>query len=279
MALLLVLFGVEKAAADELSTQLAIKTQHVAGNVYEGTIPLTIFRPFGQGPFPAIVLSHGRPESTQRSRMGRVKLSSASTTLLGLGYVVIVPTRTGYGSAGGPDLEFTVSCEAPRYAPALAAAADQIAAAVAFARSQQYVLPEEILLIGHSVGGAATIAAASRGLPGVQAAVAFNSGYGGRSDRPGEPCAPDDLKTAFASYGATQRPAPVLWIHTEDDRVISMEHEKEWFAAFSAAGGSGEFRAFPAQGPDSHYWFSADPAGWRNSVRDFLAKHTGQATP
>lgn len=257
--------------ADELVAAVPVSTRDAYGAIVKAEMPVTIFRPPGPGPFSAVVLSHGRPASAKRPGMGRVKLSSVTMTLLGMGIVVVVPTRIGYGVAGGQDPEFTVSCEKPRYPEALSAVADQIAAAVAYTRGLEYIDPERIFLVGHSVGGAGTVAAAVRHLPGVRAAVAFNSGHGGRpQSNPGEPCAPQALKSTFAQYGSVHNAVPVLWVQTEGDRSFSMAHARTWFGAFVASGGQGVFLTYPASREDSHNWFEQQPAQWREAVHSFF---------
>ena len=60
-------------------------TRDAYGAAVEAEMPVTVFRPPGPGPFLAVVLSHGRPSSAQRQSMGRVKLASVTTVLLGMG--------------------------------------------------------------------------------------------------------------------------------------------------------------------------------------------------
>ncbi len=271
LLILLACVLVSRASAEELQATVPVTTRDAYGAVVEAGMPVTVFRPSTAGRLAAVILSHGRPGPAQRGRMGRVKLSSVSTTLLGMGLVVIVPTRIGYGIASGPDPEFTVSCEQPRYFEALAAVADQISAAVSYARSLPFVDPDRVFLVGHSVGGAGTVAATVRNLPGVRASVAFNSGHGGRPlHHPGEPCAPGVLQSAFAKLGSAHSAIPLLWIHSEGDRTVSMAHAQNWFNAFATAGGRGEFRAFPAYRDDSHEWFASQPGQWRDTVRAFF---------
>lgn len=257
--------------AEEIVAKVPVTTHDAYGAVVEAEMLVTVFRPSQSDRLPAVVLSHGRPPLMQRQTMGRVKLSSVSTTLLGMGFVVVVPTRIGYGVAGSLDPEFTVSCEQPRYLEALSAVADQIAAAATYARTLPYVDPDRLFLVGHSVGGAGTVAATARSLPGLRAAVAFNAGHGGRPQQhPGEPCAPEALKSTFRQYGTTHSSVPLLWIHTDGDHSFSLEHARNWFDAFSQAGGRGTFLAFPAARGDSHEWFASQPAQWREAVQAFF---------
>ncbi|WP_298209858.1 alpha/beta fold hydrolase [Acidovorax sp.] len=259
------------ALAIESFATIPIKTTGPTGATVQAEMPVTVFQPIGQGPFPAVILSHGRPALLLRQTMGRVKLSSVATAFLGEGFVVIVPTRIGYGMAKGPDVEDSVSCEEPRYSDTFAASADQIAAAAAFARTLPYVDPERLLLVGHSMGGAGTIAAGVRNLPGVRAVISFNGGQGARLSNPGEPCRPDVLLKTFAALGKVKSPVPQLWIHTENDRQFSAAHARSWFSAFSEAGGTGELKVFPAYRDDGHLWFQNEPIAWLSTVRTFTA--------
>jgi dienelactone hydrolase len=261
------------ASGVELTSSVPVKTRDAHGQAVTADLTLTVFRPPGGGPFPAVVLNHGRPGPTARQAMGRVKLSSVTTAFLGQGFVVVVPTRIGYGVAQGPDVEFSLSCDRPAYAASFAAAADQVQAAVTFARALPYVDPERLLLVGHSMGGAATITAAARNLPGVRAAVSFSGGQGARATTPGEPCGADVLKETFAGYGAMKSPIPQLWIHTENDRQFSLARASEWFSAYQHAGGQGQLQVFPAFRDDGHWWFASEPHAWMPAVKRFFDTH------
>ena len=111
----------------------------------------------------------------------------------------------------------------------------------------------------------------SRELPGVRAAVAFNSGHGARTQsNPGEPCGSEALRATFAQYGSVHSHVPVLWIQTEGDRSFSLANARSWFGAFFVAGGRGAFRTYPASHEDSHDSFALAPAQWRETVHDFF---------
>jgi dienelactone hydrolase len=259
--------------AEEFVATIPVVTRDARGDQVAADMIVTVFRPAGDGPFPAVILSHGRPGELQRAQMGRAKLSSVTTAFLMQGFVVAVPTRVGYGRTGGVDVEFSLSCEQPRYRETFSAAADQIAATSKYLRALPYVDPELLFLVGHSVGGAATVAAAVRDLPGVKAAVAFAAGQGARASSPGEPCGSSVLTNTFATYGATKSAVPQLWIHTENDRQFSAAHAREWFSTFQAAGGQGELRMFPAYREDGHWWFEREPSAWMPAVLQFFRAH------
>ena len=125
--------------------------------------------------------------------------------------------------------------------------------------------------MGLSFGGATAITVASLDPPGVQGAVNFAGGAGGNPiDRPQNPCSQPALKRLFAGYGKTAR-MPTLWIYSENDQYFGPALPREWFAAFKASGGVGEFAPFPPVGSNGHYMFSRAPALWQPRVREFLA--------
>jgi dienelactone hydrolase len=259
------------AHAAEIVVQVPVSTFDTQGHAVNGSIPVTIYRPIGTGRYPVVIVSHGRPGLPgERQRMGRVRLSNVTATLLGLQMVVIIPTRLGYGAAGSSDPEYSVSCEDPQYQRAFAAGADQVGAVVRLARTLDFVDPDRIFLMGHSVGGGVTATAATRHLPGVRAAVNFSGGHGGNLLRPGEPCRADVLQDTFASLGSVHAPVPQLWIYVDNDEYIASRYAKQWFDAFVAAGGHGEFKMVPHR---NHAWFARDPIEWRGLVMEFFEKN------
>lgn len=259
------------ATAGETVVELSVATHTSAGEAVEGKMPLTVYVPPGAGPFPAVVVSHGRPGTrAERDRMSRVRMASVAATLLGRNFVVLIPTRLGYAANSKHDPEFFVSCAAPRYPEAFAAGADQVAAAVRHAQSLPQVDPQRIFLIGHSVGGGVTASAASRGLPGVRAAAIVSAAHGGREGAP--PCRDDLLKDTFRSFGAVAGGAPLLWMYVENDEWVPAASARAWFDAYTAAGGRGEFRLVGAQ-RNAHFWFLAEPGQWVQDVIEFFGRH------
>ncbi|MCE2907968.1 MAG: hypothetical protein ACK5Y8_13900 [Betaproteobacteria bacterium] len=62
-------------------------------------------------------------------------------------------------------------------------------------------------------------------------------------------------------------------MYVENDQWSGPVYPRQWFDAFQAAGGQGEFVLFPPNGKDGHGLFTQDPAAWRPTVLDFLRKH------
>ncbi|MDO9166640.1 MAG: hypothetical protein Q7U13_11100, partial [Rhodoferax sp.] len=57
---------------------------------------------------------------------------------------------------------------------------------------------------------------------------------------------------------------------TENDQWMGPKYPREWFDAFKAKGGVGEFVLFPPNGKDGHGLFSNAPDVWRPRALEFL---------
>lgn len=222
-------------------------------------------------PYPALVLNHGRaPDARGRAALGRAKYSEVSDWLARLGFIVAVPTRVGYGVTGGDDVEDTGECSRKNYPPGYQAAAVQTMAVLEMLRARSDVARDRGIVMGQSFGGTTAITVAAMNPPGIQATINFAGGGGGNpATRPGMPCAPERLERLFADYGRSAR-IPTLWIYTENDEYMGPTHPKEWFDAYRAAGGMGEYTRFPPYGRGGHGLFTLSPETWRDRVVEFL---------
>ena len=97
------------------------------GALHKGEFVLTTFKPDGPGPFPAVVVSHGRHGSPKaRAEFGPAEYGARSWmyhywTLRG--FAVLAPTRIGYG-VSGTDVDPETprgSCNSLDFAPAVRA--------------------------------------------------------------------------------------------------------------------------------------------------------------
>lgn len=207
----------------------------------------TVFYPEGEGPFPVAVLNHGTPWGDQRRRaMGRWLQPEPINALVERGFVVVVPMRQGFGATGGKYKAGIGSCADPKFYGGSLRAAEDIVAAVQHVRTLSSVDDSRILLIGHSAGGIASIAAASMRPEGVRAVMNFSGGRGGGqpSSQRGVPCFPDRMADAIGRYAKTVD-VPVLWFYAENDSFFGPEVVRSWFDAFAKSGGQGELAFVP----------------------------------
>ncbi len=245
------------------------------GKTISGDQLVTTFRPAGPGPFPLVVISHGR-NSEKRSEYKRERYESAARYFVRKGFAVAAPLRLGYGElAALGDPEDSVSCGNPRYATAIGAAAQQIIDVARYMAAQPDIDAQRIVLVGVSVGGISTIAATATHMPGQVAAINFAGGHGGSPDRhPGEPCQPNALRSLYGDWAAANAKAgpatPTLWIYAENDHYFSPQYARRWAEAYREAGGAVDLQVVAPHGEDGHKLFGAGNEVWQPLADEFL---------
>jgi dienelactone hydrolase len=256
----------------EETIKVPVKLTDAYGKAIAQDILVTVFfEDTAPKPYPVLVLGHGRaPEPEKRAAMGRVRTSANSRWLARLGFMVAVPTRVGYGDSGGEDVEDTGECKRKNYPPGYAAAAEQTLQVLEFMRRRPDTAKDRSVIMGQSFGGTTAITVAAMNPPGVQASINFAGGGGGNPlTMPQNPCGTALLERMFAIYGKTAR-IPTLWVYTENDMYFGPKFPKQWFDAFKAAGGTGEYVLFPPNGESGHGLFTQAPEVWQSRVIEFL---------
>jgi dienelactone hydrolase len=258
---------------------LIVKVSDFYGRTEEGKVTVVQYRPNGPGPFPIVLLNHGR-NPDDRSTPARFYFYEQARFFVERGFAVFVPTRIGYGeNSGNFDPENNGSCANKQYAPMAEAASTEILAVLDYAKQQPYADPKRVLLVGQSVGGYATTAAAARNPDGLIAAINFAGGSGGDPVRhPGVPCVPDRMEAMYRQFGATTK-VPMLWIYTQNDQYFNPTYSQAWHAAFVDAGGQAEYHLLPAFARNGHTLFSNGTRIWSPVVAEFLGKVGFSAEP
>lgn len=235
---------------------------------------ITHYKPQGQGPFPLVIINHGRAgDALGRASVRRQRYPEPARYFVQRGFAVVVPTRIGYGATGGPDLEHHGVRATPAYREAVDGALESIVPALEWAQSLPHVDARRVLAVGTSMGGISSIALAARNPPALLAVINFAGGKGGDpAGRPARPCAPDALAASFAAFGKTAK-APSLWLYSENDRYWGRVFPMQWHRAYVAAGGRAEFRMLPPFGRDGHFLFTRAADLWGPHVDSFLREH------
>ena len=264
---------------NETVVRLPVTVKNFYGREVSGDVIVTQFKPAGAGPFPLVIINHGR-SATDRSQPPRFRYTQQVRFFTERGYAVFVPTRLGYGATGvEPDPEESGGCSQKDYAPMAAAASTEVLAVLDYAKRQPYVNPERVLLVGQSVGGYTTTAAAARMPAGLVAAINFAGGAGGDPDKhPGVPCQGNKLESMYAEFGKTSK-APMLWVYTENDLFFGPQYSQQWYAAFTKAGGQAEYKLLPPFGKNGHTLFSSGTKVWAPVVAEFLDRVGFAAEP
>ena len=220
----------------------------------------TIFTPDGKGPFPIVVINHGKSLGDPKKQQ-RFRPIPAATVFVTRGYAVVAPMREGFAQSDGKFSLGHCSTLKDGYAQARS-----IKLTLDFLSGQAWADPQRILLVGQSHGGLAAVAflAAYPDYPGVKGALNFAGGLRAR------PCAwQQEMTEAFAAYGKKAK-RPSLWFYAQNDSFFSQELVQASFLAYTSAGGQA---ILVEPGPfkkDGHQLFS-DPQGvsiwWPPSMR------------
>jgi dienelactone hydrolase len=239
-----------------------------------------IVRPDRPGRFPLVIMTHGMPSAggdaffRELARRSPVDFNRAALALAQRGYATIAIMRRGYGLSGG-DLSERLQ-RACDYLPAVRNSADDVLAAITALRREPWVEADHILLLGHSTGGLAVLAAAAANPSGVVGVLNFD---GGRHSMPTEPCSSDQLISTVAALGRNAR-VPALWLYAENDRSYGPGLAQEMLMAYIAGRAPARLQLLPPFGTDGHDLITRAPAAtWLPAVERFLAELRLPAAP
>jgi dienelactone hydrolase len=239
---------------------------------FEQEITVTIWRDDSIKKAPYLLFSHGRAGTDQeRASFGRSSYKNISEYYINKGFVVILPTRIGYGVSGGPDAEFSGgSCQNKNYTEPVKVIADQSKQVLNHVFDFSYIDKTKGIVVGQSVGGFTTIGLSAENISGLKGAINFAGGDGGDPIKSAEkPCGDYLIKDTFAKYGASNK-VPTLWLYSVNDKFWGEQLPKDWFVAFQKAGGKGQFISLPAYKEDGHSIFRGDLNAWKNDFEKFI---------
>jgi dipeptidyl aminopeptidase/acylaminoacyl peptidase len=176
-----------------------------------------LYRPAGQGPFPAIIYSRGS-KSAPREVAPAARFEWLGYRLARSGYVVLVAERRGYGGSEGQSVEIGETLSTRRWS--VRSEVKDVLSAIDFLKGQPEVDSKRIALLGKSLGGAVSLlAAADR--PELRAVVSMAGGLGA-SEGPGLLYVQEEL------LGAARRiRAPTLLMHAENDRIVPVQYSRQ----------------------------------------------------
>jgi dienelactone hydrolase len=240
-----------------------------AGPENSAMLETTVFRPNGPGPFPLLVINHGK-DPGRPSAQPRDRFYHMATAFVKRGYAVMVPMRQGFANSTGRYRDRGCDMTANGYLQA-----DDIRSTLDYARSQPWVDATHIVVAGQSYGGLATMALGTQDLPGVRGLINFAGGLRDDSDR----CAwRSALVSAFAEYGAKSK-VPSLWMYGENDSLFDLDLANRLHGAFIQAGGKARLVEFPSFKRDAHGMLASRDGEqiWLNDTVRFL-KSVGMPT-
>ncbi len=179
-----------------------------------------LLKPAGGGPFPAVVVNHGKGGSA--AGFGR----EFGAIFAKKGYVVIACDLTHAGRDGGDSKTFAASKEN----------AERIQACVRVLESLAYVDAKKLCIYGHSMGAFATVGTCTQTEKFRAAAITAGGLRNG-----------DGLDT---EKNVAKITTPVLILHGEADRTVKPELAKALKAAMDEQKKTSELKVFEGAGHD-----------------------------
>lgn len=231
------------------------------GGLFTLALETTVYRPPGDGPFPVVVINHGKALGEPRYQ-GRYRPTGVARYFLARGYAVVVPMRQGFSKSEGSYIGGGCNVESNGYVQAedVRAVLDEVVA-------QPWAEKDRILVMGQSHGGWTTLAFGTFDYPGVRGLVNFAGGL--RQDQ----CAgwQAALARAAAPYGRSTR-VPSIWFYGDNDSYFAPTTFRPVYESYVAAGGKAELVAFGEFGGDAHAMFGskAGEAIWQPRVQAFM---------
>jgi dienelactone hydrolase len=214
--------------------------------VFGPELETTLFRPPGEGPFPLILVNHGKASGNPRFQ-ARSRYLVAARELVRRGYAVVVPMRQGFSKSGGSYIGGGCNVESNGRVQA-----EDLVVVLAFYAARPDIDARRTVVFGQSHGGLTTLALGALGLPNVVGLVNFAGGLRQEGCNGWE----RSLADAVASYARTTT-APSLWFYGDNDSYFTPETWQRMHAQYVAAGGRARLVAFGSFGTDAHELFSS----------------------
>lgn len=208
----------------------------------------TLFVPPGLGPFPLVVINHGKAAGNPKFDP-RARYPIASREFVRRGYMVVVPMRPGFSKSGGHYIETGCNTESNGrlQAESIIAFLDELVKRPEVDRTR-------ILVIGQSHGGLTALALGAVGYPGLRGLMNFAGGLRMTANF----CTWEkSMVDAFAAYGREAK-VPSLWFYGDNDGHWGADLPRAAHAAYLAAGGQARLVAYGVfAGGDAHGMFSS----------------------
>ena len=236
---------------------------------YSTELETTLFRPDGDGPFPLVIINHGKAPGNPRFQE-RARYTLISEEFVKRGYLVALPMRRGFSKSGGGYVEPGCNMTSNGLMQA-----EDVRVVLDVLVKRPDVDPERILIIGQSHGGLTTLAFGTMNYPGVRGLINFAGGLATGRTGATSSCQWDlSLTAAFGSYAKTTT-VPSLWFYGDNDSYWGPGPElpKRMHDAYAKAGGKAQLVLFGVFEDGDAHGMIQKRAGlkiWVQPVEEFL---------
>ena len=229
------------------------------------TLETTLYKPDGPGPFPLLILNHGKDFGEARDQK-RYRGYVIAREFVKRGYVVAVPMRLGYSKSDGMYKQYGCNMTKDGYIQA-----ESVYPAVNYFKKQAYIDPNKVVMIGYSYGGVISVAYAAAYPDSVNAVISFAGGFKKTSGG----CLWDiELSRAYADFGFKNK-TPQLWVYAQNDSLFTPDMVERMYRAFRSPIVNTRVVILPDFEDDGHKLFvDADGTSmWLPEVEYFLKKN------
>jgi dienelactone hydrolase len=235
--------GAELQAAP-LNTRLneqVVMVPAVSGNE-SVQLETTIFSPPGPGPFPILVMNHGKALGDPHNQP-RDRFIAISREFVKHGYAVVIPMRKGFAGSTGTYAEKACDMTANGLMQA-----NDLQSVLNYIGTQSWADKDRVIVAGQSYGGLATMAFGTRGYPGVKGLINF---AGGLKIHGGSCQWENSLAQAFGEFGKSTM-VPSLWFYGENDSHFGPALAQRLRDTYVQAGGNAQLVSFGTFKRDAH---------------------------
>jgi dienelactone hydrolase len=241
---------------------------HLTVRTPDGSRPImleaTLYRPAGSGPAPLAIFTHG--SDVGRNQLRSWSFSTEAHWLRDKGFAVLALMRRGRGRSEGINGEENFGRDHEGglvdVSAGIAEAVEDLNSAIAYGGKLPNVRPGPMLLAGQSRGGFLAIHYAGLKPDKVMAVVNFCGGW--------YPYGPVTTPYyANAGRGAADKVAQ-LWLYADNDRLYDEALIREYYQAFTMAGGRSRLELLHGVPGDGHL-LRLYPDRWRSIADQFLA--------
>ena len=154
--------------AQTLDVALREKIDRVSSNSFiEAELEVTTYMPNGDGPFPIVVINHGKSLGDPKFQ-GRYSPILAAREFVSRGYAVVVPMRQGFSKSGGTSISGDCNVHSNGIQQAIS-----VKRTIEWASSKSWADSSRIVVMGQSHGGLTTLAYGTDPHEGVKLLINF----------------------------------------------------------------------------------------------------------
>ena len=245
-----------------------VSIPHLTVRTPDGARPImleaTFYPPAGSDQAPLAIITHG--SDAGRNQLRSLPFSTEAHWLRDKGFAVLALMRRGRGRSEGingeEDFERDHDGSLIGVSAGIAQAVEDLDSAIAYGHKLPGVRPGQVLLAGQSRGGFLAMHYAGLKPSEVMGVVNFSGGW--------YPYGPVTTPYyANAGRGAGDK-VPQLWFYADNDRLYDEALIREYYQAFTAAGGGARFELLHGV-PDDGHLLRFFPDRWRSIADEFLA--------